>query len=968
MMMKTKNWRRRVEDDDADGDEVEKPAVKGEKTGKSGAHNNSNKKKEKASLLKMQEKASGSKLLSFAVEDEEAAEGIGKQQQRSKSVGARVSVAKSGGQGGAAGVGPRAGLTKEVTVATLSNVQPQAGEYTKEKLLELQRNTKSLGAPPKAPVESKPLEPVLVLKGLVKPSISKNGSASEEGRNGNAMSASVVVAEEEHVQERGFSDVKAKDDAESRLGLMGIGTGADSGGITHIPDAAVIAAAKARRNRLRQAQAAPDYIPVDGAEGRGKNRESGLVREQDDEIGKARDREEVESSEDEAEFQTRVAFLGDSVSGRQKQKGGVFQSVNETNANLGSQSEHRDEEEEDEDRRWEEEQLRKGFGKRVEDAAHRGRLVVPEAPSVQGDFKTGFVGGALPSVPAGSAGWGFGRSSMEALSVAQQAAAAMRILQENAHRLREGHETTKNNLFRTNESLSSSLTAVASLERSLAGANEKYLYMQELRDYVSVLCEFLQDKGPIIEELEEAMQRLHEERANALLERRAADNADELIEIEAAVSAAKAVLARGAGTATATAAAAAAIAAVQDGTSSAPKLDEFGRDVNLQKRLESKRRAQARERRLKRAAERRMAPNTDVASAGRIEGESSSEESESEERAYKSGRQEILQTAERVFGDASEDYSQLRNVKQRLETWKRDYGAAYHDAYMSLSAPAIFAPYVRLELLHWDPLYGSAGLDTMQWYALLFDYGMQVNGKKVEEDDADVNLIPKLVEKVALPVLHHEVAHCWDALSTEGSKHAVAAFQEMLIYVDVSSEPLQELLAAARTRMAEAVAALELPSWSLQVTAAVPRAGRFAAQQFGTSVRLLRNIGLWKDILALPVLEHLALDQLLSAKILVHLRTLLPTVHDAVVRTERVLTSLSGVWVGGSSAELSPKLAPFIEYLLSLTRAIEKRREGGASSDDTTALARRVKRLLVEVNEYDRARRLSKLFQLKEAL
>jgi GC-rich sequence DNA-binding factor len=57
----------------------------------------------------------------------------------------------------------------------------------------------------------------------------------------------------------------------------------------------------------------------------------------------------------------------------------------------------------------------------------------------------------------------------------------------------EAHEMTKNSLFRTNESLSSSLAAVASsLERSLAGANEKYLYMQELCDYVSVLCEFLQ--------------------------------------------------------------------------------------------------------------------------------------------------------------------------------------------------------------------------------------------------------------------------------------------------------------------------------------------------------------------------------------------------------------------------------------------------------------------------------------------
>jgi hypothetical protein len=35
----------------------------------------------------------------------------------------------------------------------------------------------------------------------------------------------------------------------------------------------------------------------------------------------------------------------------------------------------------------------------------------------------------------------------------------------------------KNDLFMTNELLSSSLTIVASLERSLVGANEKYFYM-----------------------------------------------------------------------------------------------------------------------------------------------------------------------------------------------------------------------------------------------------------------------------------------------------------------------------------------------------------------------------------------------------------------------------------------------------------------------------------------------------------
>jgi hypothetical protein len=87
------------------------------------------------------------------------------------------------------------------------------------------------------------------------------------------------------------------------------------------------------------------------------------------------------------------------------------------------------------------------------------------------------------------------------------------------------------------------------------------------------------------------MQRLHEKHANALLERHVANIADELIEVEAVVIAAKVVLARGTGTTTTTSVAATAIVAVQDGTSSAPKLDEFGCDVNFQKCLEYKRRA-----------------------------------------------------------------------------------------------------------------------------------------------------------------------------------------------------------------------------------------------------------------------------------------------------------------------------------------------------------------------------------------
>ena len=83
---------------------------------------------------------------------------------------------------------------------------------------------------------------------------------------------------------------------------------------------------------------------------------------------------------------------------------------------------------------------------------------------------------------------------------------------------------------------------------------------------------------------------------------------------------------------------------------------------------------------------------------------------------------------------------------------------------------------------------------------------------------------------------------------------------------------------------------------------AVPNAARVAAYRFGMSVRLLRNICLWNKIISLPVIEKLALDDLLSSKILPHLRSIQSNVHDAITRTERVVASLSGVWAGPSVA------------------------------------------------------------------
>lgn len=97
-------------------------------------------------------------------------------------------------------------------------------------------------------------------------------------------------------------------------------------------------------------------------------------------------------------------------------------------------------------------------------------------------------------------------------------------------------------------------------------------------------------------------------------------------------------------------------------------------------------------------------------------------------------------------------------------------------------------------------------------HSLLFNYGLPEDENEISgadaEADADANLIPELVEKLAIPILHHQLASCWDILSTRETKYAVSAMNLVIRYVDLSSAALGELVAVLRDRLTKAVANL----------------------------------------------------------------------------------------------------------------------------------------------------------------
>lgn len=47
-------------------------------------------------------------------------------------------------------------------------------------------------------------------------------------------------------------------------------------------------------------------------------------------------------------------------------------------------------------------------------------------------------------------------------------------------------------MIANDENLSASLLNITALEKSLSAAGEKFIFMQKLRDFVSVICDFLQ--------------------------------------------------------------------------------------------------------------------------------------------------------------------------------------------------------------------------------------------------------------------------------------------------------------------------------------------------------------------------------------------------------------------------------------------------------------------------------------------
>ena len=225
--------------------------------------------------------------------------------------------------------------------------------------------------------------------------------------------------------------------------------------------------------------------------------------------------------------------------------------------------------------------------------------------------------------------------------------------------------------------------------------------------------------------------------------------------------------------------------------------------------------------------------------------------------------------------DAGSEYASIAPVKTRAEDWKRRFPKTYKDAWMSHAAPTVFAPFARLELLSWSPLFIPGGgdgpappLDGMAWYAELLEYG-----GALDADDPDGNLVPTLVEKLVAPTVARAAESSWDPASAAQSRRLAGVVKDLLVYLDPNaSDVMARVLVVVAKRLLEtAETRCDIPGWAPVATSAAAAAAahvrRHSASRCGA-----RAATAWTGILPAADLAAVVRDAIVVQRVVPHLR------------------------------------------------------------------------------------------------
>lgn len=146
----------------------------------------------------------------------------------------------------------------------------------------------------------------------------------------------------------------------------------------------------------------------------------------------------------------------------------------------------------------------------------------------------------------------------------------------------------------------------------------------------------------------------------------------------------------------------------------------------------------------------------------------------------------------------------------------------------------------------------------MEWYNTLADYGLFADTK---EDDNDLNVVPKLVEKVVTPFLTTFFFTEWDPLSRKQLSPALKLVSLVTDHVDGKADNVQKLLSTVMDRFHDLVNNCSKYALLPQEDASKTHAQwKFCRNRWWRAMKLLKTLLCWKSLISEDVVKQLALS------------------------------------------------------------------------------------------------------------
>jgi len=293
-----------------------------------------------------------------------------------------------------------------------------------------------------------------------------------------------------------------------------------------------------------------------------------------------------------------------------------------------------------------------------------------------------------------------------------------KFLIDSIHKLREALPKEKTTSRETE--LKMVTQEVSEIEEKMRAVQRKFEFFSEVQSFSTALFACLTDKAPMVDMAEAEYWELLEKRRLLLHRAKNLHYVDEWRELFD------------------------------------PLLPASFADTNEQTPEERKRRMECRERWAKRRKLRKTAnPNYHPGW--------SSDEEPGVEYDFQRKLQEFWRDADGIFENVDPDFTGFAKMQEYMKEWRSNYVDDYLDAWIAVSFMKICKPFVKFELLRWNPF--EKCHDCFSWYQALRTYSGAAKDGEIIKPKTDKAIIPSLTAKVVLPALTEIIKRSWNPFS-----------------------------------------------------------------------------------------------------------------------------------------------------------------------------------------------------------